>query len=273
MSIRPILVLPTRGSIYNEGVTINLIETLLETADILKEGNLSLVDGPSGAVCEYRSSKLRIKELRSYGAKAPSRLVISLPKKASIELGSSFRIQGDPNDVDMKRPGAYAPKEITEGLIRIIDAMVFHTEPALALHGMQESPILPHDLSDIIGSHIANLLRNRHHGPGRLAIKPDHKIYSSINIEDVSYGAEYEFPGDDGEPTSEGLFGIIPAVAHIRRNYQKKWDISIAQLEGLGSESPIDAMVSAEFFSRLHSVVSNSLPWDRSLISQERLQS
>lgn len=272
MSIRPILVLPTSGSIYNDGATFELVETLLETARILKEGNLSLVDGPSGAVCDYRSSKLRIKELRSYGSNAPSRLVISLPKKKPIEIGSSFHIQGDPNDVDMKRPAAYASKEISESLIRRIDAMVFHTEPALAVHGLEEDPILPHHLTGIIGEHIATLLRNRHHGPGRIAIRPDYKVHSTINTEDVSYGAEYEFAGDDGEPTKEGLFGIIPVVAHIRRNYERNWDLSIAHLEGLGSESPIDAMISTGFFNKLHAVVSNSLPWDPSLISQERPQ-
>jgi len=266
MSIRPILVLPTRGSIYNEGVTINLIETLLETADILKEGNLSLVDGPSGAVCEYRSSKLRIKELRSYGAKAPSRLVISLPKKASIELGSSFRIQGDPNDVEMRRPAPYAAKEISEGLIRIIDAMVFHTEPALPIKGLDEDPINPHHFTDIIGENIATLLRARHREPKRIAIKAGHKIMSILDLDEVCYGAEYEFSGDDGEPTNEGIFATMPAVAHLKKTYDRNWLLQAASLEGFGSDSSVDAMMSVDFVTRLRAILDNSLPWNSDLI-------
>lgn len=265
MTMRPILVLPTSGSIYNEGITFELIESLLETAHILRKGELLLTDGPPGVICDYRSSKLRIQELRSYGS-SPSRLVIFLPRRTPIQIAAYFGIQGDPNDVEMRRPAPYAAKEISEGLIRIIDAMVFHTEPALPIKGLDEDPINPHHFTDIIGENIATLLRARHREPKRIAIKAGHKIMSILDLDEVCYGAEYEFSGDDGEPTSEGIFASVPAVAHLKQTYDRNWLLQAANLEGFGSDSSVDAMMSIDFITKLRAILDNSLPWNSDLI-------
>ena len=248
---RPTLVIPRRGVTFFDMFADKPEHILTKTAELLQTGNLSLVDGPAGAICEYRCEGLRIEELRTYGAACPSRILLHIDACEAIEISNAFGIEGDPNDVDMRRPAAYAADEISESLVALIGSMRFHVEDGKPLHGIYNDPIRPCDISDTIAPHLATLIRARHRQDNRIPIDEISIVHLSCSMSSTSYGAVYERNGFESDPVADdGIFDTIPAIAAVIRT-KERWNLDIAMLEAVGSESPIDAMLAVDFITRL----------------------
>ena len=254
-NLKPILVLPNQTSIFHPTNTTALVSILHKVCNILKLRRLELVNGPKGVVCDYHCDDLHITELRSYGANSPSRVIIDLMDNTMpIELSAEFKIEGDPNDVDLKRPGPYAPSEISEKIIAAVQAMTFHLDNEHPICNVLPEPVSPHKFIPILSEHVATLIRARHREPKRLTITDGTNVSWRSGLHDVSYGAQYDHAGEDGWPVEDGIFALLPAIACVKSDTDR-WKIDMHLLSSEGSESPIDAMNSVDFVNRLHDAI------------------